>query len=118
MAGKRDRSAELRSLLETALDSTDEYLYEGEMCTYARRYSDDAASALDMMLRVTPPDDTEMQVIIEALTTPDRIERGSASVLLRRLRPHQDMILKALHEHPEPDRRALAATLAKEISPK
>lgn len=94
-----DRSREIAYLLQTALTSTEEYIYEGEMSYYPRRYADDAASDLDMKFRSMPPDETEMEIILSELLVTERIENGRSLGLLLRLREQSRPILHALTRH-------------------
>lgn len=103
-----DRKPELSQHLDTALDSTEEYIHEGEMCFYPRRYADDACSRIDMMLRTAEPDEDEMSLIIEKLLVPDRLARGSSLELLVGLRERSGPILRALAENADKDVRLFA----------
>ena len=65
----------LHALLWTALDSDEEYLYQGEMSDYARSYAVDGGMELRELLRATPPDVEEVALIVEALAAQERRER-------------------------------------------
>jgi hypothetical protein len=75
----------IRYLLNTALDSEEEYLYEGEMSYYVRTYAGDAASELSWLFRGSPPTAEEVDLCVKAISDPERIERGRSKLLLLQL---------------------------------
>lgn len=117
MHPRHDRKPELTYLLDTALDSTEEYIYEGEMCFYPRRYADDACSRIDMMLRTSEPDEAEMALIINKLLEPGRLARGASFELLIGLRENSGSILRALSENADKDIRLFALKACKASLP-
>ncbi|MDM7920907.1 MAG: hypothetical protein QUS14_01295 [Pyrinomonadaceae bacterium] len=117
MSTRYDRMPELSQLLDTALDSTEEYIHEGEMCFYPRRYADDACSRIDMMLRTAEPDEAEMALIIDKLLVPDRLGRGSSLELLIGLRERSGRILRALAENADKQVRLFALEACKASLP-
>jgi hypothetical protein len=111
--GSDKRLNTIRYLLDTALDSEEEYLYEGEMSSYARTYAGDAASELDWSFRGSPPTAEEIDLCVKALSDPDRIRRGRSKELLLRLRERSRPILDALGDSPDPHLRIFALETAR-----
>ena len=106
--GSNNRLNTIRYLLDTALDSEEEYLYEGDMSSYARTYAGDAASELDWLFRGSPPTAEEIELCVKALSDPERIRRGRSKELLLRLRERSRPILDALGDSPDPRLRIFA----------
>ena len=87
------------------------------MSFYPRRYSDDAASDLDMKFRSMPPDEQEMEIILSELLVPERIETGRSLGLLLRLREQSRPILKALTSHPDSSIRLFGLEACRTLLP-
>lgn len=107
------------SLLETALDCEEEYLYEGAMGNYyMNSYATDAASELDDLFRASEPTAAEINCCVEALSDPERIKRGRSKKLLIQLRERSRSILNALSNSTEPQLRIFALETAQtSVSP-
>jgi hypothetical protein len=103
-----DRLKTISYLLDTALDSDEEYLYEGEMSSYMRTYAGDAADELSWLFRGSSPTEAEISLCVEALSDPRRMERGRSKDLLLRLRERSRPILNALGNSPNPQLRIFA----------
>jgi HEAT repeat protein len=103
-----DRLNTIRYLLDTALDSEEEYVYHGEMADYMRSYAADAAEELDWLFRGSPPAAEEIDLCVKALSDPERIRRGRSKELLLRLRERSRPILDALANSPDPHLRIFA----------
>jgi HEAT repeat protein len=95
-------------LLDTALDSEEEYVYHGEMSDYVRSYASDAAEELDWLFRASAPTTAEIELCVKALSDPERIRRGRSKELLIRLRERSRPILEALANSPDPHLRIFA----------
>jgi hypothetical protein len=106
--GSNNRLNTIRYLLNTALDSEEEYLYEGEMSYYVRTYAGDAASELSWLFRGSPPTAEEVDLCVKAISDPERIERGRSKQLLLQLRESSHPILDALAGSPDPRLRTFA----------
>lgn len=102
----------IRWLLQTALDDEEEYLYQGEMSSYARSYAADAASELDDLFRSSPPTPAEIEYCVAQLAQPERIQRGTSTKLLMRLRERSRPLLKALAHAADPQLRIFAIETA------
>lgn len=98
----------ISQLLDTALDSEEEYLYRGEMSDYMRSYASDAAEELKWMLRASGPTADEIAYCVEALSDPERIKRGRSKELLVRLRESSRPLIDALGDSPDPKLRIFA----------
>lgn len=98
----------IRWLLETALDSEEEYLYQGEMSDYMRSYAADAIAELDDLFRASPPNPAEIACCVEALAEPGRIARGRSQQLLLWLRERSRPLLDALSRSDDPRLRIFA----------
>jgi hypothetical protein len=103
-----NRLNEISYLLNTALDSEEEYVYHGEMADYMRSYASDAAEELDWLFRGSAPTETEIDLCVKALSDPQRIKRGRSKELLLRLRERSRPILDALADSPDPQLRIFA----------
>jgi hypothetical protein len=103
-----NRLSTIRYLLDTALDSEEEYLYHGEMSDYMRSYAGDAADDLDSLFRASVPTAAEIDLCVKALSDPGRIKRGRSKELLLRLRERSRSILDALANSPDPQLRIFA----------
>src|SRR3954469_14895523 len=106
--GTNTRLVTISYLLNTALDSEEEYLYEGEMSSYVRTYAGDAADELGSLFRASPPSTEELDLCVMALSDPQRIERGKSKELLLRLGERSRPILDALAGSPDPQLRIFA----------
>ena len=95
-------------LLNTALDSEEEYVYHGEMSDYMRSYASDAAEELDWLFRASAPTTAEIELCVKALSDPERIRRGRSKELLIRLRERSRPLLEALADSPDPHLRIFA----------
>ena len=95
-------------LLDTALDSEEEYVYHGEMSDYMRLYASDAAEELDWLFRASAPTTAEIELCVKALSDPESIRRGRSKELLIRLRERSRPILEALADSPDPHLRIFA----------
>ena len=98
----------IRSLLQTALDNDESYLYEGEMSNYTRSYASDAASELGDLFQASPPTDEEIECCIQAISDPERIAHGRSQRMLLRLGDRSRPILDALSRLSEPGLRVFA----------
>jgi HEAT repeat protein len=108
------RLSEIRSLLKTALDCEEEYLYEGAMGNYyMNSYATDAASELDDLFRASKPTAIEINCCVAALSDPKRIKQGRSKQLLLKLRERSRPILNALANSPDPQLRIFALETAK-----
>ena len=105
---RNNRLNEISYLLNTALDSEEEYVYHGEMSDYMRSYASDAAEELDWLFRGSAPTEAEIALCVRALSDPDRIKRGRSKELLIRLRERSRPILDALGNSPNPHLRIFA----------
>lgn len=83
-------------LLHTALDSEEEYLYEGEMSSYVQSYAGDAAKELSELIRQSALTPTEIAYCVAEISDPERMARGSSKKLLVRLRDESRPLLSAL----------------------
>jgi HEAT repeat protein len=106
--GSYDRLNTINYLLDTALDSEEEYVYEGEMSYYMRTYAGDAADELSWLFRGSAPTEAELDLCVKALSDPHRMERGRSKELLLRLRERSRPILDALGSSPDPQLRIFA----------
>lgn len=105
--GHETRRHRLFALLSTALDSTGEYIHEGEMSNYARRYSDDTAEELrQILLASTIAEDVE--TCVEMISQPSRLASGRSLELLLSLGNAAEPILQALSRSEREDLRALS----------
>src|SRR5689334_9287649 len=95
-------------LLDTALDSEEEYLYHGEMSDYMRTYAGDAADELDSLFRASAPSADEIDLCVKALSDPRRIERGRSKQLLLRLGHRSRPLLEGLARSSDPRVRIFA----------
>ena len=103
-----NRLKEISQLLSIALDSEEEYLYQGEMSDYMRSYAADAADDLDWLFRGTVPTEAEIDLCVKALSDAERIKRGRSKELLLRLRERSRPIIDALANSPDPHLRIFA----------
>src|SRR5688500_12986323 len=103
-----NRLKEISQLLSIALDSEEEYLYQGEMSDYMRSHAADAADDLDWLFRGTVPTEAEIDLCVKALSDPERIKRGRSKELLLRLREKSRPIIDALAKSPDPHLRIFA----------
>jgi hypothetical protein len=95
----------ISDLLNTALDSEEEYVYQGEMSDYMRTYAGDAADELDSLFRARTPSESELRLFVKALSDPGRLKRGRSKALLLRLRETGRPFLDALADSPDPELR-------------
>jgi hypothetical protein len=94
-----DHEARLRTiawLLHTALDSEEEYLYDGEMSSYIRSYASEAAAELQRLFQQTGITPTEIANCVAELSDSERIARGGSKRLLVRLGEESRPLLIAL----------------------
>jgi hypothetical protein len=103
-----NRLKEIGYLLATALDSDEEYVYQGEMSDYMRSYAADAASDLSWLFRGSPPTEAEIDLCVTALSDPERLKRGRSKELLLRLREVSRPLIDALADSPDPGLRIFA----------
>ena len=106
--GSNDRLNEIGYLINTALDSEEEYLYEGEMSSYVRSYAVDAAMELSWLFRGSAPTTEEIDFCMKALSDSERIKRGRSKELLLRLRERSRPFIEALADSPDPQLRIFA----------
>jgi hypothetical protein len=106
--GSRSRLSTLGTLLSTALDSEEEYVYHGEMSDYMRSYAADAAAELNSLFRALAPSADEVQLCVQALSDPERVRRGRSRELLLRLREESRPIIDALSRSADPQVRIFA----------
>ena len=104
----RNRVPEIQSLLETALDSDEEYLYEGEMSSYARTYAGDAVSDLRTMFASLSPTAEEIAVCVAEISKPERIAAGKSKKVLLGLSDRSRPIIDALSRSSDARRRLFA----------
>lgn len=82
MDAESRRRRELERELKTALDDKEEYLYEGEMSSYARTYAGDARTSLREMFRQQPPSREEIDYCVAEIIKPERLTSGGSAELL------------------------------------
>ena len=103
-----NRVPEIRRLLETALDCDEEYLYEGEMSSYARTYAGDAVSDLRMMFASLSPTAKEIAVCVAEISKPERIAIGKSKKVLLGLSDRSRPIIDALSHSSDARQRLFA----------